>query len=94
MHNTIVYNRYMTSLFDPIRIGSMDLPQRFVMAPLTRNRAGAGMAPTPLTAEYYGQRAGAGLIIAEGSQPSWTGQGYLNSPGMHGCSGRRMATRG
>ncbi len=73
----------MDSLFSPIRLGNMDLPQRFVMAPLTRNRAGKGMAPTALNAEYYGQRAGAGLIIAEGSQPSAVGQGYLNSPGIH-----------
>lgn len=73
----------MDRLFSPIRTGIMDLPQRFVMAPLTRNRAGAGMAPTALNAEYYGQRAGAGLIIAEGTQPSAVGQGYLNSPGIH-----------
>ncbi len=73
----------MDSLFSPIRIGNMNLPQRFVMAPLTRNRAGEGMAPTELNAEYYAQRAGAGLIIAEGSQPSAVGQGYLNSPGIH-----------
>lgn len=70
-------------LFDPIRVGTMDLPQRFVMAPLTRNRAGEKMVPTDETATYYGQRAGAGLIIAEGSQPSAVGQGYLNSPGIH-----------
>lgn len=73
----------MATLFSPVRIGTMDLPQRFVMAPLTRNRAGAGMAPTALNAEYYAQRAGAGLIIAEGTQPSAVGQGYLNSPGIH-----------
>lgn len=73
----------MTSLFTPIMIGTMALPQRFVMAPLTRNRAGNGMAPTLLNAKYYGQRAGAGLIIAEGSQPSPVGQGYWNSPGIH-----------
>ncbi|NHN57142.1 alkene reductase [Calidifontibacter sp. DB0510] len=73
----------MTSAFDPIRIGRWDLPQRFVMAPLTRNRAGKGMAPTELNATYYGQRAGAGLIISEGTQPSERGQGYLNTPGIH-----------
>lgn len=73
----------MTSLFDPIHVGSMHLPQRFVMAPLTRNRAGAGMAPTSLNATYYAQRAGAGLIVSEGTQPSAVGQGYLNSPGIH-----------
>ncbi|RKT77777.1 2,4-dienoyl-CoA reductase-like NADH-dependent reductase (Old Yellow Enzyme family) [Terracoccus luteus] len=73
----------MTSAFEPVRIGAWDLPQRFVMAPLTRNRAGAGMAPTELNAEYYAQRAGAGLIITEGTQPSAVGQGYLDTPGIH-----------
>ncbi|GMA39374.1 alkene reductase [Mobilicoccus caccae] len=73
----------MSTPFDTVRIGAWDLPQRFVMAPLTRNRAGHGMAPTALNAEYYGQRAGAGLIVAEGTQPSWRGQGYLNTPGIH-----------
>lgn len=73
----------MTSLFDTVHVGSMQLPQRFVMAPLTRNRAGAGMAPTSLNATYYAQRAGAGLIVSEGTQPSAVGQGYLNSPGIH-----------
>ncbi|RMB60163.1 alkene reductase [Tessaracoccus antarcticus] len=73
----------MERLFTPIRIGNMDLPQRFVMAPLTRNRTGVGMAPTPLNAEYYAQRAGAGLIVSEGTQPSAVGQGYLNTPGIH-----------
>src|SRR6476661_7255906 len=53
------------------------------MAPLTRNRAGEGQAPTELNAEYYGQRASAGLLITEGTQPSAVGQGYLDTPGMH-----------
>lgn len=73
----------MSILFSSIRMGTMDLPQRFVMAPLTRNRAGIGMVPTDLNAEYYAQRASAGLIIAEATQPSAGGQGYLNSPGIH-----------
>jgi len=73
----------MNSLFSPVNVGTMELPQRFVMAPLTRNRAGEGMAPTDLNAKYYGQRAGAGLIVSEGTQPSAVGQGYLNSPGIH-----------
>jgi len=64
-------------------IGDWKLPQRFVMAPLTRNRAGEGMVPTDLAVEYYGQRADAGLIITEGTQPSAVGQGYLNTPGIH-----------
>ncbi len=73
----------MSRAFEPIRIGRWNLPQSFVMAPLTRNRAGAGMAPGELNATYYGQRAGAGLIVSEGTQPSAVGQGYLNTPGMH-----------
>lgn len=73
----------MSLAFEPIRVGQWDLPQRFVMAPLTRNRAGEGMAPTELNARYYAQRAGAGLIVSEGTQPSLVGQGYLNSPGIH-----------
>jgi N-ethylmaleimide reductase len=54
-----------------------------VMAPLTRNRAGAGNAPTELNATYYAQRAGAGLIVTEGTAPSAVGQGYLNVPGLY-----------
>lgn len=73
----------MSLAFEPIRVGPWDLPQRFVMAPLTRNRAGEGMVPTGLNAQYYAQRAGAGLIVSEGTQPSLVGQGYLNSPGIH-----------
>ena len=73
----------MSTAFESVRIGRWDLPQRFVMAPLTRNRAGEGQAPHDLNAEYYGQRAGAGLIITEGTQPSAVGQGYLDTPGMH-----------
>lgn len=73
----------MSRAFEPVRVGRWSLPQSFVMAPLTRNRAGAGMAPTQLHADYYAQRAGAGLIISEGTQPSAVGQGYLNTPGIH-----------
>lgn len=73
----------MTTVFDPITVGSWELPQRFVMAPLTRNRAEAGGVPGALAAEYYGQRAGAGLIVTEGTQPSAVGQGYLATPGLH-----------
>ena len=72
----------MSKAFEPITVGSWKLPQRFVMAPLTRNRA-KGTVPDDLNAEYYGQRADAGLIITEGSQPSAVGQGYLDTPGFH-----------
>ncbi|MCW2500583.1 MAG: alkene reductase [Frankiales bacterium] len=72
-----------TDLFAPYPLGDLGLKNRFVMAPMTRNRAGAGTAPTALNAEYYAQRAGAGLIITEGTQPSAVGQGYPNTPGLH-----------
>ena len=73
----------MSAVFDPITVGSWKLPQRFVMAPLTRNRAEPGGVPGDLAATYYGQRAGAGLVITEGTQPSAVGQGYLATPGLH-----------
>ncbi len=73
----------MSRAFEKVEVGSWTLPQRFVMAPLTRNRAGEGMVPGDLAVTYYGQRAGAGLIVTEGTQPSARGQGYLNTPGIH-----------
>ncbi|MDQ6715943.1 MAG: alkene reductase [Actinomycetota bacterium] len=73
----------MSRAFEKVRIGRWELPQRFIMAPLTRNRAGAAGVPTELNATYYGQRASAGLIVTEGTQPSAVGQGYLNTPGIH-----------
>ena len=72
-----------TDLFAPYQLGAFALKNRFVMAPMTRNRAGEGTVPTALNAEYYAQRAGAGLIITEGTQPSPVGQGYPNTPGLH-----------
>jgi hypothetical protein len=69
--------------FDPIEIGHLRLPNRIVMARMTRSRAaGAGLATT-LMARYYAQRASAGLIITEGIQPCVVGQGYPNTPGLH-----------
>jgi N-ethylmaleimide reductase len=73
----------MTSLFESVEVGKLTLANRVVMAPLTRNRAGAGQVPRDIAAEYYGQRAGVGLIISEGTQPSAVGQGYLDTPGIH-----------
>lgn len=70
-------------LFSAVRLGALDLANRVIMAPLTRNRAAAGQVPSPLAAEYYGQRASAGLIVAEGTQISPLGQGYLDTPGIH-----------
>ena len=73
----------MASLFDPIRVGQWALPNRIVMAPLTRNRA-PGAIPTPLMAEYYAQRASAGLLITEATAISAQGQGYADVPGLYG----------
>src|SRR5690606_35443047 len=70
-------------LFTPHRLGNLALPNRIVMAPLTRNRAAAGNVPTALMAEYYAQRAEAGLIVAEATQVCPEGQGYDATPGIH-----------
>ncbi|MGK5638839.1 alkene reductase [Streptomyces sp. URMC 126] len=74
----------MTSAFDPFELGGKRLANRIAMAPMTRSRAfGPGATPTPSTATYYAQRAGAGLIVTEGVQPSVVGQGYPDTPGLH-----------
>lgn len=73
----------MTTLFDPVLIGEIAAANRIVMAPLTRDRAGPGGVPTALMAEYYAQRASAGLIVSEGTQISVEGQGYLDTPGIY-----------
>ncbi|QNH17592.1 alkene reductase [Xanthomonas sp. SS] len=71
-------------LFAPLRLGAIELTNRIVMAPLTRNRAeGEGRIPSPLAPEYYGQRASAGLIVAEATQISPMGQGYMDTPGIY-----------
>ncbi|MFZ0559893.1 MAG: alkene reductase [Methylovirgula sp.] len=71
-------------LFSPFRLGDLDLRNRIVMAPLTRNRATRGTdAPNELNAEYYRQRASAGLIISEATQISQQGQGYIWTPGIY-----------
>lgn len=72
-----------TKLFEPYTLGPVTLTNRTVMAPLTRKRAVAGMVPNPLAAEYYGQRASAGLLVAEASQVSQQGQGYPDTPGIY-----------
>ncbi|CAL9474948.1 alkene reductase [Streptomyces sp. enrichment culture] len=72
-----------TALFAPFRLPALDLPNRLVMAPLTRNRAAADGTPTPLMATYYAQRASAGLIIAEASTPNAAGQTYPNITAVH-----------
>ncbi|MFF0610823.1 alkene reductase [Nocardia tengchongensis] len=73
----------MSSLFEQVSIGRLRLPGRLVMAPMTRNRATPEGLVTELTAEYYAQRASAGLIISESIQPSVIGQGYFLTPGLH-----------
>ena len=70
-------------LFEPFKLGPITLPNRLVMAPLTRNRAVAGMVPNPMAIEYYGQRAGAGLLVTEATQVSQQGQGYQDTPGIY-----------
>lgn len=72
-----------TNLFSPVEIGPYTLPNRIIMAPLTRNRAGDGNVPHDLNATYYAQRASAGLIISEASQISPQGVGYPGTPGIH-----------
>ena len=74
----------MATAFDSYDLGGTRLSNRIVMAPMTRSRAyGPGTTATDLMAEYYAQRAGAGLIVTEGAQPSAVGQGYPNTPGIH-----------
>jgi len=86
-----------TKLFDSYKLGPLTMPNRFVMAPLTRNRAVAGLVPSPLAVEYYGQRASAGLLISEASQVSQQGQGYQDTPGIYSkeqVAGWRKVTDG
>ncbi len=71
------------SLFTPVSLGALNLSNRVIMAPMTRDRAGPGDVPTPLMVEYYRQRASAGLIITEGVQPSPEGKGYWRTPGIY-----------
>jgi N-ethylmaleimide reductase len=83
------------NLFSPSQLGNLELPNRIVMAPLTRQRAGKGNVPHQLNATYYAQRASAGLIIAEATQVSPQGQGYPNTPGIHSpeqVAGWRLVT--
>ncbi|MEE1921232.1 alkene reductase [Pseudomonas sp. 148P] len=72
----------MTTLFDPITLGDLELPNRIIMAPLTRCRADAGRVPNALMAEYYVQRASAGLILSEATSVTPMGVGYPDTPGI------------
>src|ERR1022692_3683407 len=84
------------SLFSSLRLGAIQIPNRIIMAPLTRMRAGAENVPTAWNAEYYAQRSSAGLIISEGTAVSPQGQGYPNAPGIYTAAqiaGWRTVTR-
>jgi N-ethylmaleimide reductase len=70
-------------LFEPVKLGPLQLPNRIVMAPLTRSRAKEADVPSELAVEYYAQRATAGLIIAEATQISPQGKGYVFTPGIY-----------
>jgi N-ethylmaleimide reductase len=73
----------MTDLFSPIQLGALSLPNRIIMAPLTRARATGDRLPNDLMLEYYVQRAAAGLIISEATQISEQGAGWADTPGIH-----------
>jgi 2,4-dienoyl-CoA reductase-like NADH-dependent reductase (Old Yellow Enzyme family) len=73
----------MKQSFTPVRVGRYTLPNRLVMAPMTRSRAKFDGTPGELAAKYYSQRASVGLIVTEGTQPSDDGQGYLATPGIY-----------
>src|SRR6201991_4298042 len=72
----------MSRLFDPLQLGSIELPNRIVMAPMTRARAGRDAVPNELMAAYYAQRASAGLIISEATGISREGLGWPDAPGL------------
>ena len=72
----------MTTLFTPLALGALTLPNRILMAPLTRGRATRDAVPTPIMAQYYAQRAEAGLIISEATGISREGLGWPNAPGL------------
>src|SRR5690348_9544667 len=72
----------MPSLFDPLKVGDLLLPNRILMAPLTRSRAGSERVPNALMAEYYAQRASAGLIVSEATSVTPMGVGYADTPGV------------
>src|SRR5260370_23466122 len=86
----------MNQLFTRVRVGRYTLPNRLVMAPMTRSRAKFDGTPGELAAEYYAQRASVGLIATEGTQPSDDGQGFLATPGIyihaHIAGGKKVTT--
>lgn len=72
----------MSILMQPLQVGALTLSNRIIMAPLTRSRASAGRVPNDMMAEYYAQRASAGLIITEATSVDPMGVGYANTPGI------------
>jgi N-ethylmaleimide reductase len=74
------------NILSPIQLGRLNLPNRVVMAPMTRNRAGPGNVPGDMNAAYYAQRASAGLIVSEATQVSPQGVGYPGTPGIHSAA--------
>ena len=72
----------MSLLFEPLQVGELTLPNRIIMAPLTRQRASEGRVPNDLMVEYYVQRAGAGLILTEATSVTPQGVGYADTPGL------------
>ena len=86
----------MPSLFDPLKAGDLLLPNRILMAPLTRSRAGASRTPNALMAQYYAQRASAGLILSEATVVMPMGVGYADTPGIWSpeqVAGWKLVTR-
>ena len=71
-----------SALFEPTTLGAIEVPNRIVMAPMTRTRSGAAGIPSDMVAEYYAQRAGVGLIVSEGAYPSYGSQAYVGQPGI------------
>ena len=80
--------REQEGLFTPLKVGPLELPNRIVMSPMTRIRAGEGCVPSERMVRYYSQRASAGLIITEGTHPSPMGRGYTDPPGRFCCARR------
>ncbi|MGH8653738.1 MAG: alkene reductase [Gammaproteobacteria bacterium] len=86
MNHTQAVRLTETDLFTPLRLGPYLLPNRIVMAPLTRNRAGPANVPQAMNARYYARRSSAGLIITEATQISPQGVGYPDTPGIHNAA--------
>ncbi len=82
----------MATLFDPLKVGDIEVANRIAMAPLTRNRSPQAV-PKPMTATYSAQRATAGLLVTEGTAISHQAQGYADVPGLYKRSHRRLEGR-